>query len=62
MKKLVLFILLLCVGIGNAQYNKEKLRRESRALQNQIAKLNKSLNQNSFRVQKINSLFKAIER
>ncbi|MRI62675.1 peptidase M23 [Ornithobacterium rhinotracheale] len=45
MKKLILFILLLCVGIGNAQYNKEKLRRESRALQNQIAKLNKSLNQ-----------------
>ncbi|QAR30192.1 peptidase M23 [Ornithobacterium rhinotracheale] len=45
MKKLILFILLLCVGIGKAQYNKEKLRRESRALQNQIAKLNKSLNQ-----------------
>ncbi|MBV7440829.1 peptidoglycan DD-metalloendopeptidase family protein [Weeksellaceae bacterium TAE3-ERU29] len=44
MKKLIVFVLLLCFGLSNAQYNKEKLRRESKALKAQIAKLNKSLN------------------
>lgn len=44
MKKIVAFVLLLCFGLSNAQYNKEKLRAESRALKAQIAKLNKSLN------------------
>lgn len=45
MKKLILLVLLICMATGNAQYNKEKLRRESQALQNQIAKLNKSLSE-----------------
>lgn len=42
---LLLFFSFSCsIGL-NAQYNKEKLRKESRALQQEIARLNKSLNQ-----------------
>lgn len=43
MKKIVVFFLILSVGIVSAQYDKAKLQKESRALQSQIAKLNKSL-------------------
>lgn len=41
---LLFFSFLFCSSL-NAQYNKEKLRKESRALQQEIARLNKSLNQ-----------------
>lgn len=48
MKRITVLFLILSFGFLSAQqpYNKDELRKQSKALTNQIAKLNKSLNEN----------------